>query len=332
MLVLVETQDCSYFIAYLVRVPKEPKDPEKPIYGVKDQFFFFMKVICPIFKDRKEVFLDQKLVEVTDAAIDELVSELAFLDQNGQKRPPKFRYDKIKRDNLIMLVQDMRPRYDDEHTIEFKAKWLAQSPSAPRNANTCRCCALASKKYHDAGDSREAKYSPDRYPCPLWLDPARETREGQEEIRRTAIKRHLGGDKHHVSLYKLLADSRIIQNLKAAQLMLDQIGPLMADNKILPATGESGVTGVTEHDKLGIAMTFRDCSLFVRYREEPPDDRGRTKVFEPSFEVRLADLDRKNVSWKIDEWRAKERALIDEEWYTGRGQMRNCALWGRPTD
>jgi inositol-pentakisphosphate 2-kinase len=55
---------------------------------------------------------------------------------------------------------------------------------------------------------------------------------------------------------------------------------------------------------LRLAMTLRDCSLFVVV---PLRDGEVTS--------KLADLDFKSAE-KIDDWRDKEAALVDEGWYT----------------
>ncbi|KAF6843748.1 inositol-pentakisphosphate 2-kinase [Colletotrichum musicola] len=319
-----DQKDQDAITRYLIRVPKKARAPNKSVYTAKEQSLLFQKIITPLFQNKKEMLLDQKLVKVPDATVTNLATELSSLDRNGLKRPPKFRRDEIQPSNVIMLVEDMRPRNDDEHTIEFKPKWLAQSPSAPRDANTCRCCAFASRKYHEAGDSRERKYSPDEYPCPLWLDPDLETPQGKEKIRSTAIQRHMNGDKHHAHLYKLVQRSGILTDLKRRQIDFDRTGPMKAEANVHRGEGDYKAS---ELDRLGLAMTLRDCSLFVRYREGPPDSEGRRRVHEPSHEVKLADLDLKNVQWKIHEWRAKEQALIQGQWYVGRGRMTNCALW-----
>ncbi|KAI8155814.1 hypothetical protein K4K54_008421 [Colletotrichum sp. SAR 10_86] len=245
----------------------------------------------------------------------------------------------------------MRPR-PGERAVEFKPKWLAQSPSAPPKANTCRCCALASKKYYDAnkpqtankpnhkveGDEKtsddkgkgkakakinspikEQRLSPDNYPCPLWLDPERVTPPGKESIRAAAIKKIFKDDENYARLYELLKQKPTLKLLKQHQLSKDPLGPLRRKKDI------------TDVD-YGIAMTLRDCSLFVRYRMKKEKKKDGTvkelnEVDDASFEAKLADLDWKNIEWKFDEWRAKELALVEGEWYTGRGQMRNCALW-----
>ncbi|KAL0931912.1 inositol-pentakisphosphate 2-kinase [Colletotrichum truncatum] len=327
---------------YLLRVPKQPKNPDKPFFSAGVQFCYFREMVRPLFDNQKDLLVDHIMGRVSDDTIANMRNHLKALDvapPMAPRRPAKFVGDTIYcTDNLVMLVEDMRPR-DGQRTIEFKPKWLAQSPSAPGDANTCRCCALASKKYYDANNlesedgskvkakskvedkgkakdeskatadtkPKETKYSPDNYPCPLWLDPQRDTPSGKEAVRRKAIKRLFKNDEHHAHLYSLLKQLPTLSMLKQNQLNKDPYGPLRAR---------------IDDANFCMAMTLRDCSLFVRYCEGQDG-----KVVKESFEAKLADLDWKNAAWKFDDWQDKERALVEEGWYTGRGQMKNCALY-----
>jgi hypothetical protein len=69
-------------------------------------------------------------------------------------------------------------------------------------------------------------------------------------------------------------------------------------------------TNVLESDlmDLRVAMTLRDCSLFVNIPFNKDED----------ITARLGDLDLKS-SLKLETWRKKERKLIDGGWYAGRG-------------
>ena len=47
-----------------------------------------------------------------------------------------------RREPNTMLIADMSPRTEHERLVEFKPKWLLQSPSAPPKSKRCRTCAL----------------------------------------------------------------------------------------------------------------------------------------------------------------------------------------------
>ncbi|OHE92352.1 inositol-pentakisphosphate 2-kinase [Colletotrichum orchidophilum] len=301
---------------YLLRVPKQPKDGDKPFYPPLEQWEYFWNTIAPLFTYRADMLADMKFAFLPKDAVKHMQNVLDALNKapaGAKQRPAKFRDNKVMNQATACLIESMRARSSDERVVEFKPKWLAQSPSAPKTANTCRCCALAAKKFTD---SKDAGSGPRYYPCPLWLDPQRVAPKGKEEVRQKALaslfQYSISGDnKHAATLYGLLEKTSILTLLKKHQTQKDPRGPLNASK---------------DDEGFSIAMTLRDCSLYMRYRVEK-DGPGETVVAD-SFEAKLADLDKKNVSWKFKEWQDKERALIDEGWYTGRGKMVNCALQG----
>ncbi|KXH30495.1 inositol-pentakisphosphate 2-kinase [Colletotrichum salicis] len=301
---------------YLLRVPKQSKGGDKPFYPPKEQWFYFWTTIAPLFTFRADLLADMKFALLPKEAMTHLQNVLDALNKappGAKKRPAKFENNKIMEEGRACLIESMRARSADERVVEFKPKWLAQSPSAPENANTCRCCALAAKKFKD---SMDAGSNPRYYPCPLWLDPERETPKGKEDVRQKALTSlfqysSLGDNKHASTLYSLLKKTPILSLLKRHQTQKDPRGPLNASKN---------------DSDFSIAMTLRDCSLYMRYRVEKKGSEETVVV--DSFEAKLADLDKKNVSWKFQEWQDKERALIDEGWYAGRGKMVNCALQG----
>ncbi|KAK1510555.1 inositol-pentakisphosphate 2-kinase, partial [Colletotrichum costaricense] len=299
---------------YLLRVPKQPKGGDKPFYPPEEQWSYFWDTIAPLFTYRADILTDMKYAFLPKDAMKHMQNVLDALNKapaGAKKRPAKFENTKIMETDRACLIESMRARSADERVVEFKPKWLAQSPSAPRDANTCRCCALAAKKFKD---SKDAGSNPRYYPCPLWLDPERETPKGREDVRQKVISSlfqysSAGDNKHASILYELLKKTPILTLLKRHQTQKDPRGPLNANKN---------------DEEFSIAMTLRDCSLYMRYRLEKKG--SQEIVVADSFEAKLADLDKKNVSWKFQEWQEKERALIDEGWYTGRGKMVNCAL------
>ncbi|KAF9872737.1 inositol-pentakisphosphate 2-kinase [Colletotrichum karsti] len=299
---------------YLLRVPKKPKDPAKRLHDAWYQYNYIRGKVFPLFDNKDDLFAKFTVAKVSQDTIVGMRNHLKAMDE-AKRRPAKFVGDTVDcgRETVIMLVEDMRPRPGlRQHLIEIKPKWLIQSPSAPEDANTCRCCALAAKKFHDSNTPKgskikDQKYSPDDYSCPLWLDPLRVTPSDKEQIRREAIKRLFKNDKNHTDVYERLKRLPTLTMLRKNQLSADSRGPLRQKK---------------DDPGFSMAMTLRDCSLFIRYQE---GEKGG--VVEGSFEARLADLDCKNAEWKFEEWQAKERALVDEGWYTGRGQMKNCALY-----
>ncbi|KAF3045235.1 Inositol-pentakisphosphate 2-kinase [Didymella heteroderae] len=191
-------------------------------------------------------------------------------------------------------------------TFEIKPKWLAQSPAAPLDAIRCRTCALQFSR---------GKGIPDDYICPLRLSNEESPTDGDvAHIRRwatSALSRQLPSDTNarlpqemsldvlvdRVVTYFTTGDGRtLLLHLKKLQATLDSEGILQRYAR--PRDDFNFV-----YD-LRLAMTLRDCSLFVV-----------VPVRDGEITSKLADLDFKSAE-KIDDWRDKEAALVDGDWYT----------------
>lgn len=205
-----------------------------------------------------------------------------------------------------ILLPDMSTDPSQNITFEIKPKWLAQSPAAPPDAIRCRTCALQFSR---------GKSTPDDYICPLRLsNEESSTISGVAFIRRwaaSALSRQFESDTNarlsqpssidvlvdRVVTYFTTGDGRtLVLHLKKLQTTLDSEGILRRYAR--PRDDFNFV-----YD-LRLAMTLRDCSLFVVV---PLRDGEVTS--------KLADLDFKSAE-KIDDWRDKEAALVDEGWYT----------------
>lgn len=86
---------------------------------------------------------------------------------------------------------------------------------------------------------------------------------------------------------------KILQHIRYLQGQLDPRGVL------------SCPSGSTEEDRLRLAMTLRDCSLFIRV---PWADTNAP------IEAKLGDLDFKSRG-KTHDWLMKEEGLIHGGWY-----------------
>ncbi|KAJ4290507.1 Inositol-pentakisphosphate 2-kinase [Kalmusia sp. IMI 367209] len=195
-----------------------------------------------------------------------------------------------------ILLPDMSSHPRSSLTIEIKPKWLAQSPNAPRDAHLCRTCALhalrkSQKDYHGS------------WICPLQLvagnitaikqylrDRIKESEELPVDVGmdvagivfRRAVPYLTSGPGH-----------KILQHIRYLQTRLDNKGVLVRDS-----------TSHSDHC-LRLAMTLRDCSLFVKI---PYADENAP------IEAKLGDLDFKSHG-KIDDWIQKEVALLGGGWY-----------------
>ena len=209
-----------------------------------------------------------------------------------------------------IFVQDMTPRNETERFIEFKPKWLLQSPSAPAMARRCRTCALREMR---RADNSLVGRGADGF-CPLDLLSSHDV--VLDDVLRSLVDDDLG---QMTAIFRekvqpLLVRLRMLQVEHARVGLPDTDG----DDLSVPFYPDSGGSQETAEvssmfDTL-MGMTFRDCSVFIRY------DIGKS---DQEAEVRLADLDMKSA--KLRKWADTERQLIDGGWYTGTEDLaENC--------
>ncbi|KAK4106447.1 inositol pentakisphosphate 2-kinase-like protein [Parathielavia hyrcaniae] len=266
---------------------------------------YWEAVVRPLFEPRDLV--QHRLVRLGG---EEVISRLnSVLAQNEDIRRVDFKGSRVAAVEYGMLVEDMRQRDSDDLTLEFKPKWLVQSPNAPPSATRCRNCAREALKHH----TKHTNHPSDSPPilCPLdFLTCA------NSPATLTQIANHLcslnplipSPQTTHPAQYRRLIDwlrtNTVLARLRAAQLANDRQGPLRAD----------------AHDpEFQLAMTLRDCTCFVRV----PADAALP------VEAKLADLDKKNWAVKLGYWQAMERRLIEGGYYEGREVARvgtDCQL------
>ncbi|CAN6640863.1 hypothetical protein TRVA0_018S01486 [Trichomonascus vanleenenianus] len=184
--------------------------------------------------------------------------------------------------------------------VEFKPKWLLQSPNAPGNAQRCRTCALRRKRGKPSGF------------CPLDLgsdDPSRVSKavsalfEGYAPAAITA--------------------PRLIASVTQFILRSDLIKEL----KLMQSWDTKGILGYGVELPVDflVAMTCRDCTVFLEIDLEDVDrydDREDFMAIDlqdggPMVYIRgrLIDLDFKSISHKRQYWTGIEQSLLDEGWY-----------------
>ncbi|KAL2133396.1 hypothetical protein VTI74DRAFT_2439 [Chaetomium olivicolor] len=293
------------FRGNLLRVPKA---------GTKAHSYvelqeYWETVITPLFKP--EDLVQHQLVQLGGEAV---ITRLnAVLEQGEDTRRVDFRGSRVAMAEYGMLVEDMRLRDPNDLTLEFKPKWLAQSPNAPPSATRCRNCAREALKYHvklTSGNQTTKPSPPRRILCPFDFLTC-----GTCPLALSNILTHLSAldpplppqTTHQAQYNRLihwLQTNTVLPRLRTAQLANDPRGPLQAD----------------AHDpKFQLAMTLRDCTCFVRVPADP----------NLPVEAKLADLDKKNWAAKLGYWQAMERRLIVGGYYEGRegtGTGTDCQL------
>ncbi|KAL1606334.1 Inositol-pentakisphosphate 2-kinase [Paraconiothyrium brasiliense] len=214
-----------------------------------------------------------------------------------------------------ILLPDMSSVPGSVTTIEIKPKWLIQSPNAPRGAYLCRTCALHA--------SRKAKKTyKGAWICPLAL-VAGNTAAIDPYVRHSsllALKEETGKSpqtrsidvnpaeieaiaKRAVPYLSTGPGHKILQHIRYLQAQLDQKGVLVHSSS-------------PEDDyRLRLAMTLRDCSLFIRI---PWADQTAP------IEAKLGDLDFKSAG-KMGDWLEKEEGLVHGGWYVDlKSEMEEC--------
>ncbi|RDL37420.1 uncharacterized protein BP5553_04853 [Venustampulla echinocandica] len=251
----------------------------------------WLRLIVCLFEPAQLV--QQCLVQLRPAKVTEhLNQKLLSWEHSSMKgslsspdiRPAK-RHGVYLADDLYgLLITDMSPGHGDE-VIQFKPKWLLQSPSAPAGAKRCRTCAKVARTA--AKLARENPGATKKGFCPLDL-----VSENSRDI--SWVISQLGGNPSKaLRLQRWLESNTLLKRLRDAQCNLDRKGTFETD------PGD---------ESFRLAMTLRDCSLYVRL---PVDGKDDDKI-----EARIGDLDLKSPD-KGDYWKTVERQLIDEGWYMG---------------
>lgn len=209
--------------------------------------------------------VDQALVKLRPGVIAELNQKLQDWEFFGcsmegsldftNSRPHKRQGTYLADDEHALLVTDMTasklalPKYNlrliisetGEEVIEFKPKWLAQSPSAPQNSKRCRQCARMAR--NNAESARKGE-EPIRFFCPLYFSARN---NGILCQRYAGLIMAPGTNKDKIDRFaKWLLTTDLLHNLHDRQVELDKVGVLEGD---------------VNDEKLLAAMTLRDCTV-----------------------------------------------------------------------
>ncbi|KAF2179343.1 hypothetical protein K469DRAFT_716345 [Zopfia rhizophila CBS 207.26] len=304
------------------KVIRVPKDNEHTLDGqrIKDGFENDVK---PLFRNGfLHHLMEHEPVEFDSHIAMALDLELRYVHSDGTTERPRRHEGAIRHETQIaLLMTNMSSTPGTSFTIEFKPKWLVQSPNAPRNAYRCRTCAMrAYANWKEKEPDEENKHPPAKtYICPLYLFNGDEQIVGpwvHEKILQLIPSFVNPGQEDGVvgaiTTYLTKGDGfALLQHLGIMQKALDPIGVL----NHLDATGnhlystesnESDLLGI-EH-QLRLAMTLRDCSMFVKVYY------SRQTI---AVESKLGDLDFKSVE-KVPGWIEKEKRLVEGGFYMGK--------------
>lgn len=212
---------------------------------VEDSQRHFESIIQPLFS--KENLIESELFRLSPRLLENCNSTLRKMEKSDMRPAKRCGVYLTENPRYGCLITDMTWLIDDTIiSLEFKPKWLVQSPTAPAGSKRCRSCALRTMK--KAGSTSQPELfntgscplnlmSSDKAKIKLFLDYVMESnskRPSQDVQRR---------------LIDFLYQNPLLERVKKLQLHLDPHGVFRAD--------------LMSSDFLA-AMTLRDCSLFLR--------------------------------------------------------------------
>lgn len=209
----------------------------------------FDSVIKPLFS--KENLVERTLFRPSPDLIRDCNRRLRQMETDGSRARKRHGVYLAEGETYGTLITDMtRGGNDDSATVEFKPKWLAQSPSAPAGAKRCRTCALRAMRLSKQAQVGSPRHIEPEF-CPLILLSADQRRVAQAADIILGLPGSDWKDEGagRQGLIAFLLDTPLLQRLKELQMKLDPIGVLAAD-----VSGDDFLT----------AMTIRDCTLFLK--------------------------------------------------------------------
>lgn len=234
--------------------------------------------------------LPLKLMEMTRAIIQNLNVVISKAEAEGI-RPEKRHGTYIDaHESTAIVLPDMRARGDKESMIEFKPKWLLQSPSAPQGSLRCRTCALREMRASDDRKQGKNEKQPSNRPtafCPFDL-----LASNIEVLKSVAVAVGAPNDKID-QFANALKNNQTIQRLRKVQELRNNVG----------------LHHIRKHDDMSLSMSIRDCTIFIKITESTDG---------PLIQSVLADMDMKKLDGEhFLKWEKTESRLISEGWYQG---------------
>lgn len=250
--------------------------------------------VLPLFEPHELV--QQRLVRLPPdpAFFRRLNEQLRRLDETGSRRPDFVGHAVSPDAATGMLVEDMRvasaaAQHGTRRTHEIKPKWLVQSPRAPRGATQCRNCAREVWRNMQGGTANPVF-------CPLNLVKAADFPADGDVARDVAadLRRCYDGISD--------AEARNLTNWLRAPGgdLVRRLRRIQWDN--------DHEADIADDESYCLAMTLRDCSLFVLVPTQP--DASPDEV-----DARLGDTDMKNFAVKKDYWLKMEKKFHDSGVY-----------------
>lgn len=210
---------------------------------------YWESVICPLFAPHNLV--QQVLFRPSTTLIKRCNAALHSMESDGTRADKRCSVFLEEGEYHGTLVTDMTCASTSQHiSIEFKPKWLVQSPSAPAGSVRCRTCALRAMKSSIHSSSHSAKQLKLGF-CPLNLvsDDKIKVATAASIVLELCRPEERDNDLIRGALVDFLYKSPLLRKLRDLQIMKDPVGVLKAE-----VSGRDFLT----------AMTIRDCTLFLK--------------------------------------------------------------------
>jgi inositol-pentakisphosphate 2-kinase len=228
------------------RLVRLRKDLPSTVPVIESQTYL-ENLIVPLFTSRfnRGFLVQQILFRPSRDLIRECNAKLREMEAEGSRSRKRHYVYLVEDEDYGTLVTDMSAGTDDYYAcVEFKPKWLAQSPSAPAGSKRCRTCALWAMKSTTEENSKSSF-------CPLNLISGDKVKVTKAVSIITSTPKHSDTltEPARAALVDFLYNSPLLNLLKKLQIEKDPLGVLRAD--------------LLDQDFL-TAMTLRDCTLFLK--------------------------------------------------------------------
>lgn len=217
---------------------------------------YWEKTICPLFPTQNLV--EQFLFKPSASLIKQCNNNLRRMEADGSRAYKRHSVYLVEGENYGTLITDMTcTPTDHQASIEFKPKWLEQSPSAPAGSVRCRTCALRAMKSCIRKPSSRPVENLKLGFCPLSLvsDDREQVCAAVNIVLELCRNEERDDENLRRALVDFLHKSPLLRKLQMLQIEMDSVGVLDAD--------------LSQRNFL-TAMTIRDCTLFLKVRSLPP--------------------------------------------------------------
>lgn len=217
---------------------------------VLDSQKYFNTTVQPLFTQHNLV--EQLLFKTSTSIIKSCNANLKRMEMDGSRPHKRHGVYLVESESYGTLITDMTCAVTDSHaSIEFKPKWLVQSPSAPAGSVRCRTCALRAMKSGTRKPSSDPTENLKMGFCPLNLvsDDKAKVAAAAKIVLELCRPEESDNENLKRALVEFLYKSPLLRLLRNLQKEMDPVGVLHAD---------------LSQRKFLTAMTIRDCTLFLK--------------------------------------------------------------------